>query len=65
MYLKHYHIYIIMLTLSQTFHRRFNVSHLGHIFTIHRAIYMFPQKKTETKLEKKNKICTKNDDLPN
>ena len=53
MYLKHYHIYIIMLTLSQTFHRRLNVSHLSHIFTIHRAIYMFPQKKIETKLEKK------------
>ena len=26
---------------------------------------MLPQKKIETKLEKKNKICTKNDDLPN
>ena len=54
-----------MLTLSQTFHRRLNASHLGHIFTIHRAIYMFPQKKIETKLAKIYKICTKNDDLPN
>ena len=41
-----------MMTLSQTFHRRLNVSHLGQIFTIHRAIYTFPQKKIETKLEK-------------
>ena len=48
-----------MLTLSQTFHRRLNVSHLGHIFTIHRAIYLFPQKKN------RNKTCTKNDDHPN
>ena len=41
-----------MMTLSQTFHRRLNVSHLGLIFTIHRAIYMFSQKKVATKLEK-------------
>ena len=43
-----------MLTLSQTFHRRLNASHLGHIFTIHRTIYMFPQKKNRNKTWKKN-----------
>ena len=52
MYLKHYHIYIIMLTFSQTFYRRLNVSHLGHFLQSIEQFICFRKKKIETKLEK-------------